>query len=76
MNAVDYMKQMKRRSKTDDIPGTVEAYLDELCPIPGCGKKLKLMKPCCSSKFGTKECICGYKIMLGPVAGDSRRSNG
>jgi hypothetical protein len=62
MNIQEYMKGLKRSSKADDIPGTVEAYLEE--PCPACGKKLKLMKPCCSSKFGSKECACGYKIQL------------
>jgi len=62
MNLIDYMKQMKRASKADDIPGTVAAYLDE--PCPACGKNLKQMKPCCTNKFGAKECTCGYKIQL------------
>ncbi len=62
MSLSDYMKQMKRASKSDPIPGTVAAYLDEECPA--CGKKLRQMKPCCNSKFGTKECSCGYKIQL------------
>ena len=62
MNISDYMKQMKRGSKKDDIPGTVQEYLDE--PCPACGKKLKLMKPCCGSPHGTKECVCGWKIQL------------
>ena len=74
-NISEYLKTLNRRNKADDIPGTVQTYLDELCP--SCGKKLRLMKPCCSSKFGTKECkACGYKIVLGPIAGDSRRSVG
>ena len=62
MNISDYMKQMKRGSKSDDIPGTVQEYLEELCPV--CGKKLKLMKPCCSNKFGSKDCVCGWKASL------------
>lgn len=62
MDLKEYLKGLKRSSKSDDIPGTVEAYLDELCPA--CGKKLKLMKPCCNSKFGAKACVCGYKIQL------------
>ena len=62
MDIKAYLKGLQRSSKSQDIPGTVEAHLDELCPV--CGKKLKLMKPCCSSKFGTKECACGWKIQL------------
>lgn len=59
MSIQDYIKGLKRSSKSDDIPGTVEAYLDELCPA--CGNKMKLMRPCCSEKRFTKVCICGYK---------------
>ena len=62
MNVSDYMKQMKKGSKKDDIPGTVEKYLDEICPA--CGKNLKLMKPCCGSPYGIKECPCGWKVSL------------
>jgi hypothetical protein len=62
MNIQEYLKGLKKSSKTDDIPGTVQEYLDELCPA--CGKKLKLMKPCCSSKFGSKDCVCGWKVQL------------
>jgi hypothetical protein len=62
MDLAAYLKGLKRSSKGDAIPGTVEAYLDE--PCPACGKSMRLMKPCCSSKFGKKECVCGYKINL------------
>ena len=62
MNVTDYMKQMKRRSKADDIPGTVKEYLDTECPA--CGKKLKRYKPCCGSKYGYDGCVCEYKINL------------
>ena len=58
----EYMKGLKRSSKADDIPGTVEAYLDELCPA--CGKKLKIMKSCCSEKRRKKVCICGWTSYL------------
>ncbi len=59
---------LKRSSKKDDIPGTVEGYLEELCPA--CGKKMKLYKKCCGSPNGYKGCNCGYKISL------SNNSNG
>jgi hypothetical protein len=62
MNIQEYINSLKRSSKFDDVPGTVAAYLDEKCPA--CGKKMKLMKPCCNSKFGTKVCLCGYKVIL------------
>jgi len=62
MQVSDYMKQMKRGSKSDDIPGTVAEYLDEKCLA--CGKKLRLYKPCCGSPLGYKGCVCGYKINL------------
>lgn len=58
----DMLSSAKKVSKADDIPGTVEAYLDELCPA--CGKKMKLMKPCCGSPNGYKKCNCGYKVVL------------
>lgn len=63
MSMRELLSGLKRSSKKDDIPGTVEAYLEELCPV-GCGRKLKQMKPCCSNKTGSKECACGYKIPL------------
>lgn len=58
-----YLAGLKRSSKADDIPGTVLAYLDELCP--SCGRKLKIMKPCCSEKRRKKTCSsCGYTSYL------------
>lgn len=64
MNLSEYLKGLKRRNKDDDIPGTVEAYLDRLCP--NCGKGLKQMKPCCGSPNGYIQCRgnCGYKESL------------
>ena len=59
MNIEEHLRTLKRASKSDDIPGTVLAYLNEVCPVPGCGRKLKLMK-CCGNKQ-RKECVCGYK---------------
>jgi len=59
---VDISKFIKgRRSKSDDIPGTVDEYLEEACPV--CGKGLKRMKPCCGSPQGYIQCRanCGYK---------------
>ncbi len=61
MNITDYMKQMKKASKSDPIPGTVKAYLDEDCPT-GCGRKLIQYNPCCGSPNGYKGCACGYKV--------------
>jgi predicted RNA-binding Zn-ribbon protein involved in translation (DUF1610 family) len=63
MDLTAYLKGLKKTSKQDDIPGTVEEYLEE--PCPACGKKLKIMKPCCSSKQRTKVCSsCGWKAVL------------
>jgi len=59
VSIAEYLKTLKKVSKSDDIPGTVLAYLDEICPVSGCGRKLKLKK-CCGNKQ-RKECICGYK---------------
>jgi hypothetical protein len=50
MNMTEYLKGLRRSSKLDDIPGTVEAYLDEICPA--CKKKMKLFKPCCGNPKG------------------------
>jgi len=58
----EYLKSLPRKTKEMDIPGTVEAYLDEICPL--CGKPLKQMKPCCGSPNGYKMCVCGYKIII------------
>ena len=62
MSIQEYIKNLKKVSKQDDIPGTVDTYLDELCPL--CRKKLKIMKPCCASKQRTKVCVCGWKVYL------------
>ena len=62
MNMTEYLKGLRRSSKSDDIPGTVISYLDEICPV--CKKKMKLYKPCCGSPKGHKGCVCGYKIQL------------
>ena len=64
MDLVNYLKGLKRRAKSDDIPGTVEAYLERECPA--CGKGLKHMKPCCGSPKGVIQCRanCGYKEQL------------
>lgn len=62
MSIADIIKSLPRRSKVDDIPGTIEEYLDERCPL--CSRKFKIRKPCCSNPNFTKECSCGYKIIL------------
>jgi hypothetical protein len=62
-NIQDYLKELKRSSKKDDIPGTVSEVTQEKCPA--CNKEfLKLYKPCCGSPKGSKGCRCGYKIIL------------
>lgn len=62
MNIADLLKTLPVRSKKDDIPGTIAEYTQEECPV--CGKFLKIKKPCCSNPNQTKECSCGYKIIL------------
>lgn len=63
MNLKEYLKGLKRRTKDDDIPGTLLRVLDEKCPL--CERNLKLMKACCGSPYGLKECrACNYKINL------------
>jgi len=64
MTVADLIKGLPKSSKKAAMPGSIEAYLDEICPIPGCGKKLRLMKPCCGSPYGKKECACGYKVNI------------
>jgi rRNA maturation protein Nop10 len=63
MDLTEYLKGLKKVSKTDPIPGTLDRYLDEKCPE--CGGQIRLLKPCCLYKFGTKECsVCGRKVRL------------
>jgi hypothetical protein len=57
----DYLRSLKKRSKADDIPGTVEEGQEEKCPA--CGGMMKKYKPCCGSPIGYLKCSkCGYKI--------------
>jgi predicted RNA-binding Zn-ribbon protein involved in translation (DUF1610 family) len=58
----EYLRGLKRRSKQDDIPGSVEAYLEE--PCPSCGRAMKLYKKCCGNPNGYKGCKCGFKYVL------------
>lgn len=61
MKLADMLSSAKKVSKKDDMPGTVEGYLEELCPL--CGRKLREYKPCCGSPKGYKGCTpCGYKV--------------
>ncbi len=57
----DLIKGLRRSTKSDDIPGTVEEYLEEICPI--CGNRMKKYRPCCGSPSGYTGCNCGYKVM-------------
>lgn len=61
-NLNDYLKGLNRRKKSDDIPGTIEEYLEEECP--SCKEKLRKFKPCCGSPNGYKGCKCGYKVII------------
>ena len=60
MDLKSLLAGLKRSSKDDDIPGTVAAELDEICP--SCGKKMKQYKACCGAPYGYKGCNCGYKV--------------
>lgn len=61
MNLKEMLAKTKKASKTDDIPGTVVSYIEELCPI--CGRKMREYKPCCGSPKGYSGCApCGYKV--------------
>jgi len=62
MNPNDLIKGLTKSSKKADVPGTVQEFLDELCPA--CGGKLKIYKACCGSPNGYKGCNCGYKVTL------------
>ena len=58
----DYLKSLTKRQKHDPIPGTIEGYLDQDCPL--CGRTLAKMKPCCSNPNGHVACsdpLCGYR---------------
>ena len=54
------LSKLQRRSKKDDIPGTVVSILLDKCPV--CGNYMKQYKACCGSPFGYRGCGCGYKI--------------
>lgn len=54
------LRKFARRSKMDDIPGTVLTILDEKCPL--CGRIMRKYKPCCGNPHGYTGCPCGYKI--------------
>ena len=63
MGLSDMLAGLKRSSKQDDIPGTIQEYTQEKCPA--CKEGLmKIYKPCCGSPKGYKGCRCGYKIIL------------
>jgi len=63
MNLKELIAKLPRTSKKDEIPGSVEKELDELCPA--CMKvKLAQYKPCCGAPKGYIKCrACGYKIL-------------
>lgn len=59
----NYLKSLNRRTKDDDLPGSVLKVLDEPCPL--CGRNMKLYRPCCGAPNGTKECKrCDYKVIV------------
>jgi hypothetical protein len=62
MDVAELLKGLKRSSKSDDPPGTVIGFIDEVCP--NCGKRMKKYKPCCGAPNGFKGCSCGYRIEL------------
>ena len=59
MNAQDLIKDLKKSSKLNDIPGTVEVILESQCPI--CLRTLRKYKACCGNPNGYDGCVCGYK---------------
>lgn len=62
MELDSYLKTLKKRSKADDIPGTVAEILKEKCPA--CDSPMKKYNPCCGSPLGYTKCIkCGYKVV-------------
>ena len=51
---------LARRSKKDDIPGTVENTTEKKCPV--CGRFMRKYKPCCGEPKGYIGCrLCGWK---------------
>jgi hypothetical protein len=60
MDLQAHLKGLKKASKSDPVPGTFMAMLDENCPE--CNTQLRLLKPCCLHSGGTKECGgCGWR---------------
>jgi hypothetical protein len=62
MSLSDLLSGLKRSSKADDIPGTIQEYTDEKCPA--CEGLMKVYKPCCGNPKGYKGCRCGYKYSI------------
>lgn len=60
MDAQELIAGLKKSSKKDFIPGTVNKMTERMCPM--CGKMLAEMKACCGSPHGLYACVCGYKI--------------
>jgi len=58
------LTKLKRASKKDPIPGTVDKKLESPCPFCGERKLLK-MKACCGAKNGYIWCQnCNYEKIL------------
>ena len=58
----EYLGGLKRKSKSDPIPGTHDG--DAGRPCPACGKKLLNYKKCCGHEngyIGCQDLSCGYK---------------
>lgn len=58
----NFLRGLRKGSKKDDIPGTIE-QTDDPCPL--CGERLKIKKACCASDRREYICrICGWKSYL------------
>lgn len=61
----DLVGSLKRGSKKDFVPGTLDEVLDRHCPICGPETHLAKMKPCCGSAKGYIWCKrCNYKEQI------------
>lgn len=61
----EMLKGLKRGSKQDFVPGTLDEILERTCPLCGTEVHLARMKPCCGHAKGYIWCKkCDYKEQI------------